>query len=196
MTPTPTVGRAAFVAARARAVRGLRGRVLEIGAGRGANFADLGPGVEWLGLESAAGPRRRLAVNARRHGHLAPPIAASAESVPLPASSVDGVLGTTVLCSVRDPAAVLDEVARVLVPGGRLVLAEHVAAPPGSGVRALQQAVRPWTRLLDHGCDPTRDTAAAVARSPLRLETVTWFLVPVLGRLGVPFVVIEASAPR
>lgn len=45
-TPVAT-GWATFAAARDRAIRGLRGRVLEIGAGYGANFAHLGPGVQW-----------------------------------------------------------------------------------------------------------------------------------------------------
>ncbi|NGN65830.1 class I SAM-dependent methyltransferase [Streptomyces sp. A7024] len=189
-------GWAAFTAARTRAIRGLRGRVLEIGAGRGANFAALDRDVEWLGLEPSPRRCRFLAENARRHGHRAPPVQATAESIPLPAAAVDAVLATTVLCSVRDQAQVLAEIARVLRPGGRLVLAEHVAAPPGSVARAAQRVARPWTRLFDHGCDPVRDTAAAVRNSPLRFDAGTGFAVPVLGSLTVPFLVIEATNPQ
>ncbi|WP_420111513.1 class I SAM-dependent methyltransferase [Pseudactinotalea sp.] len=185
----------AFAAARDRSIRRLRGRVLEIGAGSGANFTPLDPGVEWVGLEPSARLRARLAETARRHGYPTPPLAATGEDIPLPDASVDAVLATTVLCSVRDPARVLREAARVLVPGGRLVLAEHVAAPEGTGVRRLQQIARPWTRLLDHGCDPTRDTEGAVRCSPLHVESVELFHIQVIARFQVPFLLIDATKP-
>ena len=188
-------GWAAFAAARDRAIAGLRGTVLEIGAGDGANFASLHPDVSWIGLEPSDARRRRLAQKAARHGHHAAPLAAPAEQIPLPDASVDAVLATTVLCSVTDPGRVLDEVTRVLVPGGSVVLAEHVAAPPGSRVRALQRLARPWTRLFDHGCDPARDTEATLRSTRLRVEGVQRFEVPVLGRLRMPFLVITATTP-
>jgi ubiquinone/menaquinone biosynthesis C-methylase UbiE len=187
-----TDGWAAFVAARDRAIAQLRGRVLEIGAGNGANFDALRADVDWIGLEPSNSRREALARNAQSHGHTATPLTASAESIPLEAASVDAVLATTVLCSVRDQAAVLDETARVLVPGGRLVLAEHVAAERGTLVHTLQRVARPWTRLLDHGCDPARDTERAVRRSTLIVDEVERFSIPVLGRLRMPFVVITA----
>lgn len=192
MTVPAAGGWAAFVAARTHAIASLRGRVLEIGAGEGANFGAMADGVTWVGLEPRRRSRERLAAVARRHGHTAAPLAAVAEDIPLPDRSVDAVLGTAVLCSVRDPALALREILRVLVPGGRLVLAEHVAAPAGSRVRTLQGAVRPLTRLLDHGCDPTRDTEAAVAAGGLRLDHVDHVDVAVLGPLVVPHVVLQA----
>lgn len=182
----------AYVAARDAAVRELRGRVLEIGAGYGANFTQLHPDVQWRGLEPSSRRRGVLEAAARRHGQTTPPLAAPAEDIPMADASVDAVLGTTVLCSVRDPARVLDEVARVLVPGGRVVLADHVAARPGTGSYRLQRMARPWSRLLDHGCDPLRDTERAVAASSLFVDSVERFEIPVIGRLRVPFVVIRA----
>lgn len=187
-------GWAGFTAARTRAISSLHGRVLEIGAGRGANFTALSPGVTWTGLEPSRRLRDQLAGAARRHGHHAPPMAAAAEGIPLPAASVDAVLGTTVLCSVRDQAQVLAEIARVLVPGGVVVLTEHVVAAPGTFARTVQHLVRPVTRLVDHGCDPTRDTERAVIDSALRLDTVSRHDVSVLGRrLAMPFLVLTAT---
>lgn len=198
MTPTDSpaqTGSPAFTAARSHAVRRLRGQVLEIGAGRGANFGDLDADVAWVGLEPSRRLRAQLTHTAGRHEHRAPPIAAAAEEIPLPDASVNAVLATTVLCSVRAPEQVLAEVARVLVPGGRMVLAEHVIAAPGTFTRSAQHLARPLTRLLDHGCDPTRDTELAVENSSLRVESVSRHRVPVIGRLAVPFVIIEAAKP-
>ena len=59
----------------------------------------------------------------------------------MPANSVDAVLGTHVLCSVTDPVRVLDEVRRVLRPGGLYVFEEHVAAPRGTWTSATNA---PW----------------------------------------------------
>ncbi|NYI70543.1 ubiquinone/menaquinone biosynthesis C-methylase UbiE [Naumannella cuiyingiana] len=186
-------GLAGFERDRDRAVAALRGRVLELGAGRGANFARLAPGIAWIGLEPNRRLRDRLAVRARASGHPAAPLAARAEAVPLPDASVDAVLATTVLCSVDEVARALAEAYRVLRPGGRVVLAEHGAAPRGTAARTLQRLLRPATRLLDHGCDPLRDPEAAVAASPLRLDRVARHAITPLLGVELPLLVIEAS---
>ena len=112
----------------------LAGTVLEIGAGAGANFGFLPPGVTWLGLEPDPGRRRRLARAAAARGHRAPVIAAPAERIPLGDATVDAVLATLVLCSVADQGRSLAEVRRVDERGARPV----PGAPVGeTGVSAL-----------------------------------------------------------
>lgn len=125
---------AAYERDKARLLGELRGRVLEIGAGGGANFSRLPHGVDWVGLEPSRRARRRLA----RSGHTV--LDAPAEAVPLPDDSVDAVVSTIVLCSVADQDRALAEVVRVLRPGGRLVFFEHVAAPRGTWRRRAQTA--------------------------------------------------------
>src|SRR5690606_35391087 len=107
----------------------VRGRVLEIGAGEGENFGAFHPEVEWIGLEPDGTRRAELATRAREWGHPASPLDAAAERIPLPDDAVDAVVGTYVMCSVDDIDAALAEARRVLVPGGRIVLIDHVAAP-------------------------------------------------------------------
>ena len=171
----------------------LRGTVLEIGAGRGRNFDLLAPGVTWIGAEPDPGFRERLAETARRHGHREPPLPASAESLPLADASVDAVLATVVLCSVRDQDAALAEIGRVLRPGGAFVFAEHVGATLGSFKRRAQRAFAPLSRRFDHGCDPTRDTEAALRRSGLRIVRREQHEVPALPGLTMPYIVGRAE---
>jgi SAM-dependent methyltransferase len=95
-------------------------------------------------------------------------IRAPAEALPFPPDSFDAVVCTLVLCTVHDPAAALDEIARVLVPGGKLLFVEHVR-----GDRRLarwQDRFHPlWLRLA-HGCHCNRPTADLLAASPLSVE--------------------------
>lgn len=112
-------------------------------------------------------------------------LAARAEQIPLPSASVDAVLSTAVLCSVDNLTAVLTEIHRVLRPGGRFVFLEHVAAPPGSGLRRLQRMVAPITRVADRGCDPSRDIAPAIEAAFTSVD-LTHYTAP--GLLKIPFI--------
>jgi ubiquinone/menaquinone biosynthesis C-methylase UbiE len=132
--------------------------VVEIGAGAGVNAAYLDRGTRWIAVEPNVylhGPLRRAA---EAHGLALQMVEGTAETLPLADGSADAVVSTLVLCSVADPTLALAEARRILRPGGRLVVIEHVAAPPGSGLRRLQQFLRgPWSVVAD-GCRPDRDT--------------------------------------
>ncbi len=157
---------------RGRALPGLRGTVLDVGAGSGLSGAALDPGAQWLALEPRPGRRLAAAVRSRPRSRV---LAAPAERIPLEDASVDAVICSTALCSVTDPVGALAEILRVLRPHGRFVFFEHVAAAPGTSARRVQKLISPLSRCLGHGCDPCRDTAAHIRRagfSNLELETV------------------------
>ena len=69
------------------------------------------------------------------------------------------MISSLVLCTVDDPVAVLAEVRRILLPGGRYSFTEHVAAKPGTPTRWAQQILRrPWARTFE-GCSCEKDLA-------------------------------------
>ena len=146
---------------RAEVLPGLRGVVLDLGAGLGQAADHLDASATWIALEPARYARTELGarVAARPGARL---LRSRAEHIPLPEASVDAVIASTVLCSVRDQRRVLAEVVRVLRPGGRMVFYEHVIAPPHTWSRFAQRVYAPISRLIDAGCDPARDTAAAI----------------------------------
>jgi len=139
-----------------------RGRVLELGAGRGENFGAFSPDVVWQGLEPDAERRAELARRAREWSHAAAPMDAVAERVPLDAASIDTVVATYVLCTVDDVEAALREARRVLVPGGRMLLVEHILAPHSAAMRGLQRVATPFTKRWCGGCHQDRDPLPAL----------------------------------
>lgn len=141
------------------------GRILEIGAGTGANFAWLPEDSEILALEPSLAMHEALMKNAKASGRPVTLLPASAERLPLDDDSVDTVVASLVLCTVGDPDAVLAEIRRVLKPGGTFRFVEHVAAHPASPRRWVQAAIaRPWAWLFE-GCDTRRDTPRYLERA-------------------------------
>ena len=65
---------------------------------------------------------------------------------------------------------------------------EHVAAPEGTWTRRLQQVFSPVSRLLDRGCDPSRETWRALERAPFCELRIQWYALgrwPHIGGYGV-----------
>ncbi len=183
--------RAGLGADRAALLATASGRVLELGPGTGANLTHLPRGLDALILvEPSPAMRARLRARLAKVGAAAPGrlpaatvLAAAGDALPLPDGSVDIVVATLVLCSVRDPAAVLAEVRRVLAPGGRLLLLEHVAAPEGR-TRRLQRLLTPAWRRVAQGCHLDRDTRAALVAAGFDDAGVSDHRIPGAGPIG------------
>lgn len=173
----------------------VRGRVLEIGAGEGENFGAFHPEVEWLGLEPDDTRRTELSTRAREWRHPAPPLDAVAERIPLPDSSIDAIVGTYVMCSVDDVDATVAELRRVLVPGGRIVLIDHVAAPPGTAHRTFQQLATPLSRRLCDGCRWNREPDLALAAAGFTGDDVRRVRVRALPLPATPVLLFDGHAP-
>ena len=153
---------------RRRLVRDVRGRVLEIGLGAGANLPFYGPDVdELIGVD----PSGELLDRARRKP--APPgtrlLQASAESLPLEDASVDAAEMSWTLCSVPAADRTLAEVRRVLKPGGALHFVEHGRGPEPRIARSQDRLTPLWRRIAG-GCKLNLPVADAIGAAGFRLE--------------------------
>ena len=153
------------------------GVVVEVGAGDGPLLGLYDP-ARMRGLvavEPDGAMRRYLARRAATAPVRARVLAGAAEALPLRSASVDTVVFSLVLCSVRSPAAALTEARRVLAPGGRLLLLEHVASDRPGWLR-VQKALTPAWRRVAAGCHLDRDS--------LHLARQSGFSVRLLERWG------------
>jgi len=163
------------------------GATLEIGAGTGLNLEHYPDAVTRLVLaEPDEHMRRRLDRRAREVYPAAEIVDASVERLPFPDATFDTVVVTFVLCSVPEQDAALIEVARVLKPSGRLLFLEHVRSDEPS-VAKWQDRVTPLYNLV--GCNPNRDTLAAIEASTLGVETVKHGEVPKAPKFERPLIV-------
>jgi SAM-dependent methyltransferase len=144
---------------------GLRGTVLEIGPGTGANLKYYAPEIRWIGFEPNPAMHPFLRREAAACHRSIDARQSAAESMDFESGSADAVVSTAVLCSAGDVVRCLAEIRRVLKPGGKFVFIEHVVAPRGSALRLVQHAVGPVWSCCAGGCHPDRDTAAHIERA-------------------------------
>ncbi len=118
------------------------GDVLEVAIGTGRNLPYYPSSIRLTGVELS--PAMLEIANRRAHelGRQVDLRLGDAQMLDFPAASFDTVVFTLALCSIPDDAKAVAEAKRVLRPGGRVLLLEHVRSRIRS-VRAIQRAIQP-----------------------------------------------------
>lgn len=147
------------------------GAVFELGCGGGLNqhFYDAGRIDSYAGIDPSAKGLAFARAAAERKGWAHDIRAGTGEAIPFADESFDSVVCTFTLCSVQDPVRVLNEMRRVLKPGGQLLFAEHGAAPD-AGVAQWQSRIEPVWKRIAGGCHLTRPVGAAIGSSGFTLR--------------------------
>src|ERR1700761_151175 len=176
---------------------GLSGRVLEVGAGTGSNFAFYPDTVEQV---VAVEPEQQLVVLAREAAAIAPvPIEVTNRTVESFSADApfDAVVFSLVLCSVNEPDSVLRQALSLLRPGGELRYFEHVASKGvRGGFQRLVDVTSLWPRLCGN-CHAHRHTEQSIRSAGFDIENTrtehpfpAWVPVPtsefVIGRARRP----------
>ncbi|XP_004388381.1 N6-adenosine-methyltransferase TMT1A isoform X1 [Trichechus manatus latirostris] len=161
--------------------------LLEVGCGTGTNFKFYPPGCRVTCVDPNPNFEKFLikSIAENRHLEFERFLVAAGENMHNVADgSVDVVVCTLVLCSVKSQEQTLQEVYRVLRPGGVFCFLEHVAAKPLTWNYFWQQILDPVWFLLFNGCSLTRDTWKTLERasfSKLKLQhlqaPLSWELV-------------------
>jgi phosphatidylethanolamine/phosphatidyl-N-methylethanolamine N-methyltransferase len=138
-------GRSAAVAAAER----IGGRILDVGVGTGIALAQYSSTNRVIGLDISEPMLRKAQekVHANSLAHIDGLAVMDAAHLAFPDRSFDVVVGQYLITAVPDAEATLDEFARVLKPGGEIILVNHLTAE--SGVRRLfESGFAPIARRL------------------------------------------------
>ena len=170
--------RVLFAGGREWACSRANGEVLEIALGTGRNLDHHRNDVQLTGIELSP---EMLAIAERRAEELGRKIdlrIGDAQDLDFPDASFDSVVCTLALCTIPDDRAAVAEVYRVLRPGGRFLLLEHVRSP-ATPVRFIQRVLEPLTIRFeaDHLTREPLDHLAAVGFEIEEFERSKWGIV-------------------
>ncbi|MDR4461635.1 MAG: class I SAM-dependent methyltransferase [Nitrospirales bacterium] len=176
-----SMGQAGFISLRQSLISKASGVVLEIGFGTGANFSFYSSHVHFLTAIDPNPGMIPLACSPLAEAAIPVYVAlASAEALPFPSSSFDTVVTTMTLCSVPLLSKVLQELLRVVRPGGRLLFLEH-GQSPDSSVRLWQDCLTPAWKHLGDGCRLNRPMVQMIQAQGWTVSALENFYLP-----GVP----------
>jgi len=145
------------------------GRLLEVGAGTGANFRFYPEGAR----AACAEPSREMLLRAREKAERpagAALVQADAERLPFADAAFDAAFATLVFCSVAAPAEGMAELRRVVRAGGRVVLLEHVRPEGVLGYAFDALSLLTVALFEDHFNRRTADEARRAGLEILRVE--------------------------
>ena len=164
---------------RSQVVPHARGRVLEVGMGSALNLEFYNPDqVEMVyGLEPSGGMRRKAQPNLARSPVKVEWLDLPGEKIPLEDHSVDTVLLTFTLCTIPDWHAALQQMKRVLKPGGELLFLEHGESPHDS-TRKWQHRVTPGWKKLAGGCHLNRNIADLIRQAGFEILELENLYIP------------------
>ena len=157
---------------RQQTIGAARGLVLEIGVGSGMNLPIYGSAVARVcGID----PSPELLDRARERVAAARvPVSlarAPAEQLPFRDAAFDTLVMTWTLCSIPNPSTALNEMRRVLKPGGRLLFVEHGLAPEPAIIR-WQHRLTPCWRRIGGGCHLDRKMDDLIRSAGFRVDAL------------------------
>jgi ubiquinone/menaquinone biosynthesis C-methylase UbiE len=124
------------------------GGTLEVAIGTARNLELYDASVSLTGVDVSERMLELARARAERVARDVELIAADAHSLPFADEHFDTVVATLALCSIPDDRRGVAEMTRVLKPGGRLVLLDHVRSPLAA-VRAVQRLLEPLFLRLE-----------------------------------------------
>jgi len=155
------------------------GRVLEVGIGSGLNIPFYKPHKikQLWGLDPSPEMWSIARKNAARHHIDVEFIQSGAEAIPLDNNSADTVMMTYTMCTIPEVRSALDEIRRVLKPGGKLVFCEHGLAPD-EDVQRWQNRLNPAWKMLGGGCNLNRPIPQLLQQSGFKSTDMQTMYIP------------------
>jgi len=155
---------------RRRVCAGLSGDVVEVGFGTGLNVPHYPLDVKRVLAVEPSRVCMKIAKERIAHSNAPVELAGlTGEHLDLASDTFDAVLSTWTLCTIPNLEAALEEMRRVLKPGGTLHFVEHGHAPD-AGTARWQRLLEPLNKRLAGGCHLTRNIPECLERAGFRID--------------------------
>ena len=168
------------------------GDVLEIGGGTGANLKYFSRFSSLTFLEPNPFMAEILSNHAKKLNREIEIISAEGESIPFPDSSFDTVITSLTLCMVNNVDQVMNEILRVLKPGGKLIFYEHVV-DKRSTHKFFQTLLNPNWKYLTTGCNLTRDIEKVIHSTGFQTVEIKSFQLTIILPISLPNIIGNAT---
>jgi ubiquinone/menaquinone biosynthesis C-methylase UbiE len=149
------------------------GEVLEVGIGSGPNLALYNPeqvSFVW-GLEPSEGMHKRAHKNLAKSPVTVKWLALRGEEIPLADNTIDTIVLTYTLCTIPDYHTALQQMYRVLKPGGKLLFCEH-GLSPDLAVQKWQNGLTPLWKKMAGGCHLNRPIREYIGAAGFHIEEI------------------------
>ncbi len=161
------------------------GRVLEVGMGSGLNLRYYNPDkVDFVwGLEPSDGMRKKAHKNLQQSPVQVEWLGLPGEEIPLDSHSADTIVLTFTLCTIPDWETALEQMKRVLKPGGKLLFCEHGAAPD-EAVARWQNRINPLWNKIAGGCHLNRKIPELITQAGFSIRELEADYLPKTPRIA------------
>lgn len=157
--------------------REMEGRVLFVAVGPGIDIRHFPPGREIVAIDFSAEMLRRAAERRTNYKGKLCLVRADALKLCFPDAAFDTVVTSCTMCSVPDPVRAFREVHRVLRPGGKLLMFEHVRSR-NAVLGVTLDLMTLWSRQL--GTEMNRDTLGNAVAAGFRITRIDSVFVDII----------------
>ncbi len=174
----------------------ISGEVLEIGFGTGLNLPFYQSVDKVYALEPNADIFKLAETRIQQAAFPVEHIQASAETLPFAANSLQHVVSTWTLCSIAELEQSLQEIYRVLQPGGTLHVVEHVLNRQNLNIQRLQHLLTPIQKKVADGCHLNRDIETALLEIGFEIESLSYVDAEGIPKIGQRMLLARFRKPQ
>ncbi|MEQ1451017.1 class I SAM-dependent methyltransferase [Acinetobacter lwoffii] len=174
----------------------ISGEVLEIGFGTGLNLPFYQSVDKLYALEPNADIFKLAETRIQQAAFPVEHIQASAETLPFAANSLQHVVSTWTLCSIAELEQSLQEIYRVLQPGGTLHVVEHVLNRQNLNIQRLQHLLTPIQKKVADGCHLNRDIETALLEIGFEIESLSYVDAEGIPKIGQRMLLARFRKPQ
>ena len=157
-------------------LKDLKGKIIDVGSGTGANFKYFNAEAEVLAVEPALEMLNKSKEKIQGKNIKLIHLGINDEALEnyFEPKSIDAIVCTLVLCTIPNPELAISNLKKWLKPDGKLIIIEHICSEKSFNLK-FQNLVNPVWKKFAEGCNLNRNTENLLAESGFKSENATTF---------------------